>query len=270
LGHSGKAVPITRLQHEILAVIGPVRTPESYLAGGTVLHFSPTSTRYSRDLDLFHDALEGVAIAFAQDAKLLTAEGFGLETVISQPGFIRSIVSRGGDSTQIDWARDSAWRFMPVTKSDLGGYVLHDIDAATNKILALAGREEARDFVDILYVIDNILALGPLVWAAIAKDPGYSPLSLLEQIRRRGRNRPEDFARLDLVRPIDLVEAKRRWLEALAIAADFVDSRPMGEAGCLYYRESEDRFVRPAAGDLGKQGIVTHFGRAGGVLPRLS
>ncbi len=261
-------MPLTQLQHQILGIIGPVRTPESYLAGGTVLHFSPNSTRYSRDLGLFHDALEGVATAFAQDSELLEANGFDLRTVITQPGFIRSIVSRGDDATQIDWARDSAWRFMPVSRSQLGGYVLHDIDVAINKLLALAGREEARDFVDILYVNENILALGPLIWAAVAKDPGYSPSSLLEQIRRRGRYRPEDFARLDLVRPFDLPAAKTQWQAALAGAAEFLDSRPMGEAGCLYYRTSDERFVTPLPGALGDQGVIPHYGRAGGILPR--
>ncbi|MBO6575576.1 MAG: hypothetical protein JJ896_11285 [Rhodothermales bacterium] len=212
--------------------------------------------------------MEHVAEAFAEDSELLTGNGFTLKIVITQPGFIRSIVSRADKATQIDWARDSAWRFMPVSKSELGGYVLHDIDVATNKVLALAGREEARDFVDILYVMENILALGPLIWAAVAKDPGYSPHSLLEQLRRRGRYRPEDFERLDLVKPFDLSSAKGRWSDALDTALDFLDSRPMDEAGCLYYRESDGRFVSPTSGPLAAQGVVTHFGRVGGILPR--
>lgn len=261
-------MPLTQLQQEILALIGPVRTPESYLAGGTVLHFSPNSTRYSRDLDLFHDAVEAVATANAEDVRLLTGAGFQVETVISQLGFIRALVSRDGATTQIDWARDSAWRFMPVQVTEVGGFALHEIDVATNKVLALAGRDEPRDYVDIHYVLDHILALGPLVWAATAKDPGYSPLSLLEQIRRRGRYRPEDFSRLDLVRPFDLEEAKLRWIAALDDAERFVLSRPPAEAGCLYYRTSERSFVEPDATPFDQQGIVTHFGRAGGVLPR--
>jgi hypothetical protein len=34
----------------------------------------------------------------------------------------------------------------------LCGYRLHDADAATNKMLALAGRSEVRDFVDVLHL----------------------------------------------------------------------------------------------------------------------
>ncbi|MFT5141990.1 MAG: hypothetical protein ACI80V_002032 [Rhodothermales bacterium] len=264
-------MPLTPLQHTILAVIGPSRTPESYVAGGTALHFAPNSARYSRDLDIFHDALAGVAEAFERDSQLLAGSGFSLETLISQPGFIRALVELHGESTQIDWARDSAWRFMPVMKAALGGYVLHDVDLATNKILALAGRDEPRDFVDTLYILDHILPLGPLVWSAAAKDPGYSPLSLLEQIRRRGKYQAEDFKRLDLVKPFDQRRAKRQWTGALEMAEEFVLSRPPHEAGCLYYDASADRFTAPESSpSLEDQGLVTHFGRAGGILPRPS
>lgn len=262
-------MPLTPFQRRLLAVLGPARTPDSYIAGGTALHFEPSSTRYSHDLDLFHDAIERVAEAFANDQRLLEAEGYELEVVLSQPGFIRALVRKGGESTQIDWAHDSAWRFMPVVADELGGFLLHPIDLATNKVLAMAGRDEPRDFVDILYATDRILPLGPLVWAAVAKDPGYTPLSLLEQLKRRGRYRPEDLARLDLVTPIDLISAKKRWLAALEEAEAFVLTRPPEEIGCLYYAPGRHRFESPSAGvDLETQGLVPHYGRMGGVLPR--
>ncbi len=212
---------------------------------------------------------EQVAEAYAADSQLLGAAGYAMEVVISQPGFIRAVVRLDEEATQIDWARDSAWRFMPVVRDEFSGWVLHEIDLATNKVLALAGRDEPRDFVDTLFVMERILTLGPLVWAAVAKDPGYSPSSLLEQIRRRGRYRPEDFARLDLVRPLDLMEAKERWTNALRAAGDFVESRPPDEAGCLYYSVDGGRFVEPRADEtLDAQGVSCHYGRPGGVLPR--
>lgn len=261
-------MPLTRFQRTLLAILAPSRTPESYLAGGTALHFSAESTRYSHDLDLFHDSAQQVAEAFARDSELLRDGGYESEVIISQPGFIRATLQLGGEGTQIDWAHESAWRFMPLVKDELGGYLLHDIDLATNKVLALAGRDEPRDFVDVLYVMDRMLSLGPLVWAAVGKDPGYSPLSLLEQIKRRGRYRPEDFARLDLVRPLDLRETKRQWINALEDAERFMEARPPNEVGCLYYSRGEARFVEPAAQpELSAQGIVCHYSRPGGILP---
>lgn len=262
-------MPLTTFQRELLARLGTTRSPDSYLAGGAALHFAPNSVRYSHDLDLFHDAAERAAEAFAEDRKLLEEGGYTLEVILSQPGFIRTVVRRDEEATQVDWAQDSAWRFMPVVKDELGGYLLHEVDLAVNKVLALAGRDEVRDFVDILYIVDRILPLGPLVWAAVAKDPGFTPLSLLEQLKRRGRNRPEDVARLDLATPFDLPRAKETWLRALEDAEAFVLSRPPNETGCLYYSPRDRRFKKPSLdSDLEAQGLVQHYGRAGGILPR--
>lgn len=261
-------MPLTELQSNILAVISSHRSPENYVAGGTALHFEPNSSRFSRDLDIFHDALEAVAPSFEKDRISLEGAGFTLEVIISQPGFIRAIVRKTNEATQIDWARDSAWRFMPTIKHEKGGFLLHPVDVATNKMLALVGRNEPRDYVDALEVIETILPLGPLVWAAVAKDPGFSPASLLEHLRRQGRHRMEDYERLDLVKPFDPVEAKQKWITALERASDFIASRPPKEAGCLYWNVDTKRFVDPLVSN--KPDIIPHFGRSGGVLPRPS
>lgn len=264
-------MPLTDFQRRLLAILGPSKSPDAYLAGGAALHFEPNSLRYSHDLDFFHDSEQRVASGFAEDRRILEVAGYEVEVVLSQPGFIRALVSRDDATTQVDWAHDSAWRFMPPVKDELGGFLLHEIDLAVNKTLALAGRNEVRDFVDILTVDVEVLPLGALAWAAVGKDPGFTPLSLLEQLKRRGRYRPEDVERLDLARPFDLVEAKGRWLEALEHAEEFVRARPPDELGCLYYAQDEGRFVVPSAGeDLDSQGIVPHFGRPGGVLPRMT
>lgn len=271
-------MPLTDYQREVLALLASTRSPDSYLAGGAALHFSPESTRYSHDLDFFHDSSERVAEAFEADARLLREADHEVRVVLSQPGFIRAIVSRDGagdadggsmDSTRIDWAQETAWRFLPPVQDELGGYLLHEVDLAINKTLLLAGRDEPRDFVDILYAHERILPLAGLVWAAVGKDPGFSPLSLLELLKRRGKLRPEDVERLDLARSFDLVEARATWREALEDADSFSRSRPADEAGCLYYSPEHDRFAVPEPDVLlADQGMVVHWGRPGGVLPR--
>ena len=119
--------------------------------------------------------------------------------------------------------------------------------------------------VDTLDLHSRVLGLGPLCWAACGKDPGFTPLSLLELLRRRGQIRPEDLARLDLAAPVDLQKLKSDWLAALDSVEPFVDSRPAEEIGCLYYSASEQGFVDPR--DVTDS--VPHFGRSGGVLPRI-
>lgn len=262
-------MPLTDFQRGVLSVLAAARTTQGYLAGGGALHAAERSVRMSRDLDFFHDALEEVGAAFEEDRAALVEAGYSLQVLVSQPGYVRALVERKGRQTQIDWAHDSAWRFMPTVRAPDGFMVLHEVDLALNKTLALAGRDEPRDFVDILYAHERILVLGGLVWAAVGKDPGFTPLSLLAQLKRRGRHRQEDIERLDLTEPFDLAGAKSTWLDALSDAEDFVRSRPADEVGCLYYSPSEDRFVAPLPDTpLEDQGLVTHFAQTGGVLPQ--
>jgi hypothetical protein len=185
---------------------------------------------------------------------------------LNQPGFIRAIVRKGGDATRVEWARDSAWRFMPTVRDDRAGFVLHPVDLAVNKVLALAGRDEPRDVLDALHLRRHVLEFGALCWAACGKDPGFTPLSLLELLRRRGRLRAEDLARLDLALPIDLHATKRAWLAALDSVEPFVASRPAEEIGCLYHSAAKRAFVDPREAIDARP----HFGRPGGVLPRIT
>ena len=263
-------VPLTEYQRNLLGLLARNRSPDSYLAGGAALHFSPNSARFSDDLDFFHDSSARVASAFAEDSASLESSGCSLTIEISQPGFIRAIVRQGDEATRVDWAHETAWRFLPPVRESLGGYLLHEIDLAINKTLTLAGRDEPRDFVDTLYVHENVLPLAGIVWAAVGKDPGFTPLSLLELLKRRGRNRPEEIARLQLATPFDPVCSKETWLAALRDADAFARSRPTEETGCLYYAKSEQGFVLPRSDiPLEAQGISLHFGTPGGVLPRM-
>ena len=267
----GATVPLTGLQEKVLALLARSGDADGYLAGGTALHLSPASHRFSDDIDFFHDSVEAVAESYARDSKVLEDVGYHLEVLLSQPGFVRALVKVGDQATLIDWSHDSAWRFMPLVQLDKGGLTLHEVDLAINKVLTLAGRDEARDFVDILHAHDHILPLGALVWAAVAKDPGFTPASLIEQLKRRGRYQPEEVSRLTLAAPLDLVKAKTAWRAALSDADKFIRERPHEEVGCLYYSPSRDCFVAPSPGiSLKEQGLIPHFGRPEGILPRVA
>ena len=243
------------------------RSEDSYLAGGAAILLQPNTQRYSQDLDYFHDSAERVASAYEDDRVTLADHGYLVDREIAQPGYIRALVRRGDDATKVEWAQDSTWRFMPVMRSEEFGYQLHPIDLAINKVLALAGRDEVRDLVDILYLHRHVLGLGPLVWAATGKDPGFSPQSLLELLRRRGRVRPEELERLHVTDRLNPQTLKTQWLASLESADTFVRRRPADEAGCLYYSPSLGTFVDPDR--AGTPDAVPHYGRPGGVLPRI-
>jgi hypothetical protein len=260
-------VPLTPYQEEVARLLSSSRSFDSYLAGGAAIHLEPHTTRYSNDLDYFHDSVERVAEAFTLDEQQLAGAGHDVALGMRLPGYIRATVSRDDASTKVEWAHDSAWRFLPTIRSEVVGYTLHPIDLAVNKLLALTGRDEPRDFLDIIDLHVRTLPLGALCWAAAGKDPGFTPFSLFEILRRRGKYHAEDFARLRLTGPIDLGALKTRWLTALADADAFIRSRPPEEIGCLYYSPGLERFVAP--GRTGAEDAVPHYGRPGGVLPRV-
>jgi len=263
-------VPLTDYQATLARLLAKNRTFDSYLAGGAAILIEPNTTRFSRDLDYFHDSEIRVAEAFAADRSSLEAGGHSIDIELNQPGYIRAIVRKGEQASKIEWAHDSSWRFMPTARDDRVGYALHPVDLAVNKVLALAGRDEARDVVDTLHFHRSLLGLGALCWAACGKDPGFNPLSLLELLRRRGRVRAEDLARLALAQPLDPQLdpqiIKRAWLDALDSVEPFVASRPPEETGCLYYSISRRAFVDPREAT----DAVPHFGRPGGVVPRIT
>ncbi len=264
-------MPLTSFQRRLALLLAANRSVDSHLAGGAALHFSPNSTRFSNDLDYFHDSIERVASAFASDQQLLEANGYRVVIDMIQPGFARASVQSEAGATKVEWAHDSAWRFMPVVQDAECGYRLHDVDVAINKVLALAGRNEARDLVDVHVIDRELLPLGALCWAAAGKDPGFSPQSLVELLRRRGRHQPEEFRRLHVVEPVDLVALKAWWLAALEAANTFIQSRPASEFGCLYFSHNTRRFVAPGRDAVvgTETPIVAHYGRLGGVLPRV-
>lgn len=260
-------MPLTRFQAELLRLLSANRTPDSYLAGGAALHLEPHTKRYSNDLDFFQDSEQRVASAFAEDRATLERAAYAIEILLQQPGYVRALVKKGEDATKVEWAHDSAWRFLPTVQHDLAGFQLHPIDLAINKLLALAGRNEPRDFIDIMEVHRHVLPLGALCWAAAGKDPGFTPPLLIDLLRRRGTLRSEDLERLHLNESLDLAELKRQWLTALDEAEAFIKSRLPSEPGCLYYSPSLERFVgNPAE----VPDAVPHYGRPGGVLPRVA
>lgn len=259
-------MPLTDIQRAIAQLLAKNRSPDSYLAGGAALLITPESKRYSNDLDYFHDSEERVASAFANDRETLLEAGYDVKTLLSQPGFVRAVVHKETQDTKVEWAHDTAWRFMPTIETEGAGFQLHPVDLAINKLLALVGRDEPRDFLDIIEMHRHTLPLGALCWATAGKDPGYTPPLLLSMLRRRGKYRPEDFGRLMLTETPNLPELKQEWLAALDEADHFVAARDPEQMGCLYYSLATQRFV----GDLDTHAdAVPHYGRPGGVLPTI-
>jgi len=107
-------------------------------------------------------------------------------------------------------------RFFPIEPDDLLGWRLHRFDALTNKALAMGGRSETRDLVDIVANSEQH-PLHAVIWAACAKDPGYNPFLLLNQMRRNSRVEPAELREMGAA--MAPVELKERWLALAEVAA---------------------------------------------------
>ncbi len=149
---------LTEFQRTLCRLIAQQRldSGESYVAGGVALNTLTGATRISRDIDLFHDTTTAVAASWEADRKLLESHGYQVGAQREREAFVEAIVSRAGQSVAMQWAADSAFRFFPLVEHEDFGLTLHPFDLATNKVLALVGRLEARDWVDVINCHERI------------------------------------------------------------------------------------------------------------------
>ncbi len=259
-------MPLTPFQRDVLRLLASQRRPDSHVAGGTAINRSDTSPRYSADVDFFHDLAESVFVSAEADAAVLARDGYEVEWAQRQPFLQSATVSRGQGRLKLEWCYDSAFRFFPVLPDPEFGYCLHPADLATNKVLALAGRSQIRDLIDILFLHETYLTLGALVWAACGKDLGFTPISLLEHTKRNTKHRQEDLAGEQLSRPLTLPELKEAWLKAVAQAESLFAVLPPTQVGCLYLtREFAPVTPNPTSAEFSS--LIRHAGSIGGAWP---
>lgn len=259
---------LTGFQRSICRDLAPARKEqESYVAGGVALNEALMASRRSMDIDLFHDTQEALRRTVAADKELLTNQGYSLRFVREAPTFAEAIVSREGNTTLVQWAQDSAFRFFPLLEHDEFGLCLHPFDLATNKVLAMAGRLEPRDWIDLLACHEHLQPVGFLTWAACGKDPGFGPPSLLQAIRRSSRYSQAELDLLDFEGPTpDAAELGRKWHHYLKQADAICEQLPTEHVGtCVLSADQE--LCTSSPDDLAGQDLHFHQGTIGGAWP---
>ncbi len=254
-------MPLSKIQSEILRLLASHRDPESYVAGSTPL--TRTTSRYSGDIDIFHDREERVAKAAQDDSAFLEEHGFTLKWLRRDPLIYTILVERAGETTKMEWVADSDFRFFPTIKDETFGYILHPVDLATNKVSAAYGRREPRDIVDLLTLHDQILPMGAAVWASAGKAVGFTPEGIVNEIRRTARYTAEDFRRIASDPPVDPAATMMRLREVLEEAEAFVTQMPTDKVGLLFLKGSH--VVQPDPSRLGD--YQTHAGQKRGQWP---
>ncbi|MGB2819755.1 MAG: hypothetical protein WBF17_02145 [Phycisphaerae bacterium] len=267
---------VTAFQATILRLLADQRRRRghSYVAGGVALNVLLARPRRSQDIDLFHDTNEALRATWDMDRDALTAEGYDVRIVREAPALVEAIVSRDQERTAMQWVRDSAFRFFPLMEDDLMGLALHPFDLATNKVLAMVGRLEARDWIDVLNCDRGLQPFGYLVWAACGKDPGYNPQSLLALAGRQHYSQTEiDTLDFESNTP-DAGALGRQWHETLAAAAAIFERLPAAHLGTCIVSSDSLKLFRGSPAELEqalREGSLTfHEGRIGGSWPTIS
>jgi len=143
-------------------------------------------------------------------------------------------------------------------------------DLATNKLLALIGRHEVRDWVDLLVCGRGVQPLGYLARAACGKDPAFSPASILDHASRNGRFTAVELAELEFAGPPpDAAELAGEWHAALDAARRVVALLPAGESGgCVLRGDGLCRLDATALSTALDAGEIRYrSGSIGGALP---
>lgn len=226
---------LTDLQRRVCRVLAERRiaSGEQYVAGGLALDEALGGTRISHDVDLFHDTDEALAVSSEADCEALVRAGYSIESTRRLIGFVEVTLHDGVDEAlEIQWVRDSAFRFFPLVLHEDLGLMLHPFDLSTNKVLALVGRAAVRDWVDILTCHERMSPFGCMAWAASGKDPGLGPLFIVDEAARTARYPATEFDTLVFEgAPPDREELGRLWRGALAEARSMIDMLPAAEVG---------------------------------------
>lgn len=160
-----------------------------FLSGGTALAEFYLKHRLSQDLDLFTVNPEVKFDAVnAEIQKIIRGENGQVEDQVTSDTFLRYIFRTGDDLLKIDLVKD-----VPIHFGQLKSFGNLKVDSLENiaagKLLALFGRADAKDFIDLyfLWEKEGLIGYQQTLNLAKQKDLGLQEFylaSMLAQIER--------------------------------------------------------------------------------------
>jgi hypothetical protein len=199
---------ITDLQREILIIFSEIRDSKMfYLTGGTALAEFYLGHRKSFDLDIFTTE-KGLIIPFSYAFEQELKKIFLVKVVRRYETFVEFEVSAKGDSTKVQLAYDSPFRFENPVDSDIGVKVNDYTDLIVDKLLAFFGRAEPRDAIDLFFILKTE-DFWKLIELAKQKDPGFD-LYWLAIALHKIKSFPDDLKDwpIETIKKVDIKELK--------------------------------------------------------------
>jgi hypothetical protein len=145
--------------------------------------------RRTRDLDFFGPSPDAVDRLLPAAERALADDGLLVERLRVAPGFARLAVLFHGERTELDLGADA--RLFPPVPGEPAP-TLTSLELAVDKVLAIFGRAEARDFADLMALCDRY-PLERVFVLAREKDRGFEVKYFVEMLTRFQRLRREEF-----------------------------------------------------------------------------
>ncbi len=178
---------LSPLQRRLLDSVS-AQLPGMFLTGGTALGAFYLGHRRLADLDLFTRERAAFDERVRQFVRLVQGLGLVVTPGAAGPGFRRFVLSDGKEAVPVDLVLDTAAEVAAPTITP-EGLVIDSLDDITaNKLGAILGRAEVRDYVDLYFLAKA--GKDPLAFVAAArrKDAGLDPAVLafvLSEVRVR-------------------------------------------------------------------------------------
>lgn len=202
---------LSLLQGRIARIVADIpEASEFALAGAGGLTVWGVVDRETRDLDYFATRPAAVAVLLPALEAELERNGIAVERQRVVEGFVRLSAAAGGETCEIDLAYDA--RLFPAEQTDLGP-VLALEELAADKVLALFGRAQPRDFLDVESLLGHF-STDRLLELAAQKDAGFELGFFADALASIGRFSAEDFG-IDRGALDGLVQKMATWREEL-------------------------------------------------------
>jgi hypothetical protein len=167
--------------------------------------------RETRDLDFFAGTEAAVAQLLPALETALQVEGLAARREQVTPSFARLTVSDGDATTLVDLAWD--YRLQQPVQAAIGRVVTEE-ELGADKLLALFGRAEPRDFLDVRDLAAR-RGLRRLCELAHQKDLGFTEAGLADSLGRFDRLDRQDLG-LDAAGYRELQQLVAAWRDELS------------------------------------------------------
>jgi predicted nucleotidyltransferase component of viral defense system len=147
-----------------------------HFTGGTALAEFYLQHRQSDDLDLFTRAVRNIRNDYTEVRRVFDHEGLEVSAEREGDEFVRFFVrgkDEAGTGLKVEFCRDAGAQMSPA--KTIGNIIVDSFeDIAVNKVCAIYGRTEVKDYVDLYFILrQSEFTLDYLVGRAKEKEAAF-------------------------------------------------------------------------------------------------